>query len=201
MAFIVFLLAILLDGTAFLFMAAASQTSAGTPWAGEVAPPRRCSVATRSISPMPASDDDGRDREEARQPVALGVLNPSIEARPQPFQRSAFGYRPSSLRLWLPAYSRWRMKLSLAHFFRSPGSSASARSLGKAADRFSLSAKGNVERFISCQARRLPVAFSQGNADLAPHRRDRAAKVIRSASPSREHGFSRTLALDRTARG
>jgi hypothetical protein len=36
MAFITFLLAILLDGTAFLFMAARSHTSAGTPWAGEV---------------------------------------------------------------------------------------------------------------------------------------------------------------------
>jgi hypothetical protein len=36
MAFITFLLAILLDGTAFLFMAAASYTSGGTSWAGEV---------------------------------------------------------------------------------------------------------------------------------------------------------------------
>ena len=36
MAFIAFLLAILLDGTAFLFLAAATHTSTGTPWAGEV---------------------------------------------------------------------------------------------------------------------------------------------------------------------
>ena len=36
MAVITFLLAILLDVTAFLFMAAKSHTSAGTPWAGEV---------------------------------------------------------------------------------------------------------------------------------------------------------------------
>ena len=36
MAIITFLLAILLDGTAFLFMAAASHASTGTRWAGEV---------------------------------------------------------------------------------------------------------------------------------------------------------------------
>ena len=36
MAVITFLLAILLDGTAFLFMAAKSQTSTGMSWAGEV---------------------------------------------------------------------------------------------------------------------------------------------------------------------
>ena len=36
MAVITFLLAILLDVTAFLFMAAKSHASTGTPWAGEV---------------------------------------------------------------------------------------------------------------------------------------------------------------------